>query len=81
MTSSPDRWWPRLPQQTREWLVEHNGEVLSDEAVLDLSRVAGPVSADPWWVGHRGPDGVYLSDECVDWVEAVANGETPEGVG
>lgn len=34
--------------------------------------VAGSVSE----VGESGSDGVFLSDEAVDWIEATANDES-----
>ncbi|MGN6635360.1 MAG: hypothetical protein ACTHJ6_07850 [Oryzihumus sp.] len=35
------------------------------------------MASDAWWVGKGGPTGSYLSDEAVDWIEEVANGEIP----
>jgi hypothetical protein len=29
-------------------------------------------------VGENGPNGFYLSDAGIDWIEAVANGEVPD---
>jgi hypothetical protein len=31
-----------------------------------------------WWVGENGPNGFYLSDAGIDWIETVANGEAPD---
>ena len=28
------------------------------------------------WIGTSGPDGLYLSDKAVDWIEKIANDET-----
>jgi hypothetical protein len=36
------------------------------------------VPSDAWWVGDNGPEGCYLSDAGIDWIEEVANGEIPE---
>ncbi|HKU10662.1 MAG TPA: hypothetical protein VJQ61_05475 [Sinomonas sp.] len=44
-------WWPKLRPETRNWLIEHNGEklpsgvLLSDEAVDWIEEVAN--DADP----------------------------------
>ncbi len=71
-------WWPLLQQESRDWLVAHNGEALSTLVLDDLARVGGPVPSEGWWVGENGPNGFYLSDAGIDWVEAVANGEVPD---
>jgi len=75
---SLDVLWPLLEQESRDWLVAHNGEALSTLVLDDLERVGGSVPSDGWWVGENGPDGFYLSDAGIDWVEAVANGEMPD---
>ena len=36
------------------------------------------MTGDAWWVDRTGADGLYLSDAAVDWIDEVANGETPE---
>jgi hypothetical protein len=71
-------WWPLLHQETRDWLVAHNGEALSTPVLDDLARVGGPEPSGAWWVGDNGPNGFYLSDAGIDWVEAKANGESPD---
>jgi hypothetical protein len=76
--SSIEDWWPRLPQETRDWLVANNGDEVPTSVVEDITRAGGSVATDAWWVSHTGPTGVYLSDEAVDWIEAVANGEMPQ---
>ena len=75
---SLEGWWPLLHDESRDWLIAHNGEALSDPVLHDLKRVSGSVPSEDWWVGDSGPDGFYLSDAGIDWVEAVANGETPD---
>ena len=35
------------------------------------------MGTDAWWIGQNGPTGFSLSDAAVDWIEEVANGETP----
>ncbi|WP_422390654.1 hypothetical protein [Arthrobacter sp. N1] len=70
-----DEWWAAVLPETRQWLGDHNGEALSPEVAADISRVGGLIAADPWWIGERGPDGVFLSDAATDWIEARANAE------
>ena len=77
MSASLEEWWPRLPQETRDWLIANNGDVLTASVVEEITRAGGSVTTNAWWVGQDGPSGSYLSDEAVDWVEAVANGEVP----
>ena len=74
---SIEQWWPRLSPETRGWLIQHNGEPLPAEVVDEISDVGGEPSSEAWWVGEQRPDGLHLSDDAVDWVEAVANGEEP----
>ena len=71
-------WWPLLQQESRDWLIANNGDALSTPVLDDIARVGGPVPWDAWWVGENGPNGFYLSDAGIDWIEAVANGEVPE---
>jgi len=74
-------WWPRVPPQTRAWLVEHNGESLPADVVAAIVTAGGVATPGAWWVGSAGPGGFSLSDAAVDWVEAVANGEAPPAPG
>ncbi|WP_158865801.1 hypothetical protein [Leifsonia sp. AG29] len=71
-------WWPRLPESARRWLIDHNGEAIPAGVVADIESAGGVVDSKEWWVGGRGPDGLYLSDHAIDWVEAVANDEDGE---
>ncbi|UKA58640.1 hypothetical protein [Arthrobacter sp. FW306-2-2C-D06B] len=75
---SIEHWWPKLKPSTQKWLIENNGDVVSPDVVAEIAHVGGVITSDAWWVGESGPSGFYLSDEAVDWVEAVANGEVPE---
>jgi len=68
--------WPALDTQTREWLVEHNGEPLMP-AILDALIGANGGSLDAAWLAEDDGDGPVLIDDAVDWIEAVANGESP----
>ncbi len=75
---SIEAWWPNLPPASRDWLIDNNGDAVPVEVVDDIVAAGGTVSKDASWVGEVGPEGVYLSDAAIDWVEEVANGETPE---
>lgn len=81
MSASIEQWWPRLPQEARDWLIADNGDVVPASVVDEITRAGGRVATDAWWVGEHGPAGFFLSDAAVDWVEAVANDETPDGPG
>jgi hypothetical protein len=76
--ASLEEWWPRLSQASRDWLIANNGDAVPSAVTEEIARAGGSVAADAWWVGQTGPDGCYLSDEAVDWIEEVANGELPE---
>ncbi|EWT01358.1 hypothetical protein N865_08530 [Intrasporangium oryzae NRRL B-24470] len=78
---SIEQWWPALQPSTREWLIANNGDVVPPHVVEEIARAGGDVTSDAWWVGQKGPSGFSLSDAAIDWVEAVANGETPEAPG
>lgn len=75
---SLEAWWPLLQSDTRDWLIANNGDALATAILDDIARVGGPLPADAWWVGDNGPDGFYLSDAGIDWIETVANGEVPD---
>ncbi|MBK8460879.1 MAG: hypothetical protein WAS07_02520 [Micropruina sp.] len=59
-------WWPKIPKKSRQFLVANNGDAVPGDIVAQIVRAGGEIS------------GSYLSDEAVDWVEAVANGEEPD---
>ena len=71
-------WWPLVPPATRDWLIANNGDRLSASVLDDIAKVGGPPPADGWWVGSNGPNGCYLSDAGIGWIETVANGEVPD---
>lgn len=77
MPTSIEAWWPRLSQETRDWLVAHNGDEVTPTVMAEINRAGGLVSTDAWGAGHDTPQGAYLPDDVVDWIEAVANGEVP----
>jgi hypothetical protein len=64
---NPEEWWPRLQPATREWLMANNGDVLSADVVSELTAAGRSVATD------------QLSDDEIDWIEAVANREEPAG--
>ena len=66
-----ETWWPLLQPDTRRWLIDNNGDVVPAPILDEITRVAGPVTADTWWVGENGPSGFQLSDAAVDWIEEV----------
>ena len=45
--------------------------------IAEITRAGGLVGTEAWWIGQNGPTGFSLSDAAVDWIEEVANGETP----
>lgn len=57
------QWWPKLESSTQKWLVDNNGDTIPPHVIAEIAAAGGP-------------DG-GLSDADVDWVEAVANEETP----
>ena len=69
--------WPLLEQDSRDWLIANNGDVLSAAVLEDIARANGSVPRDGWWGLTEGPTGFQLSDAGIDWIEAVANGEVP----
>ncbi|BBE23998.1 hypothetical protein MN0502_28810 [Arthrobacter sp. MN05-02] len=70
-----DQWWNDVMPETRQWLVGNNGAALTPEVVADISRAGGLIASDSWWMGERGPEGVFLSDAATDWIEERANNE------
>lgn len=59
-------WWPKIRRESRQWLMENNGDAVRGDIRQEIVRAGGEIN------------GSYLSDEAVDWVEAVANGEEPD---
>ncbi len=74
---SIEEWWPKLEPSTQKWLIENNGDAVPPDVTAEITRAGGLITSDEWWVGRSGPLGFYFSDEAVDWIEAVANGEAP----
>jgi hypothetical protein len=59
-------WWTKLRRESRQWLLDNNGDAVPSSILNEIVKAGGQTN------------GSYLSDETVDWVEAVANGETPD---
>lgn len=68
-------WWPRLGPDARAGLIAHNGELVSPDIADQILATGSPTTSDAWWVGEAAPEGLYLSDAAVDWIEAAANEE------
>ncbi len=75
---SIEQWWPKLRPPTREWLIENYGDAVSAEVVAEITAAGGAITSDGWWVGQSGPSGFYISDEGVDWIEAIGGDEDRE---
>ncbi|WP_245673009.1 hypothetical protein [Aldersonia kunmingensis] len=72
-----DAWWPRLTDESRNWLMDHNGEPLDPSVKRDVLDV-NDGNVDPsWWAGESTEGQSELTDEAIDWIEAVANGAPP----
>lgn len=75
---SIEQWWPKLQPSTREWLIRNNGDAVPPGIVHEITDAGGIVDGGEWWVGQGDGSGFYFSDRAIDWIEAVANDETPE---
>jgi hypothetical protein len=68
-------WWATLDSEAKAWLIAHNGEPVSPEMLSRIVAAGGSVTPSASWIGESGPDGFFLSDEAVDWIESAANEE------
>lgn len=75
---SIEQWWPKLEPSTRQWLIDNNGDAVPEDVVDEIIAAGGVTDSVAWWVGQSGPSGFYFSDEAVDWIETVGNGEATE---
>jgi len=75
---SIEAWWPRLSRSTQQWLEDNNGDLVPEDVVAEITEAGGAIAPDAWWIGEVHEQGITLSDDAVDWVEAIANAETPE---
>lgn len=73
-----DAWWGQLSSETRDWLMANNGGPVPPALVEQIKRAGGPAVSDPWWgASDDDPAEVMLPDAAVDWVEEIANAESP----
>lgn len=64
-------WWHTLDPATREALIANNGDALTPEQVEEIANAGRPIEPDA--------DGeFFLTDGEVDWIEAMANDESPD---
>lgn len=71
-------WWPQLDTETKQWMIGNNGDAVPAEILERIMAVAGDSAAHAPWVGSEDAEGIFLSDQAVDWIEATANGESPD---
>jgi hypothetical protein len=74
---SIDVWWPRLQPATRDWLIANNGDDVPATIVDEISAAGGPAGTDGWWRAHDESTGPHMPDAATDWIEELANDETP----
>ncbi|WP_253182782.1 hypothetical protein [Arthrobacter sp. SW1] len=71
------KWWLRLTPDTREWLINNNGDAVPRHIIAEIVEAGGSISSEAWWSGETTPEGFHFSDEAVDWIETAANSELP----
>lgn len=69
-------WWTSLDEDTRDWLIAHNGETVVEPWAERILAAAREVDPNAVWL-DIGRTGITLDDEAVDWIEARANDEDP----
>ncbi len=67
------QWWPKLESSTQKWLVDNNGDTIPPHVIVEIAAAGGPGGG----LSDTDLSDGGLSDADVDWVEAVANEETP----
>ena len=60
-------WCDQLAPGVQEWLTENNGDSVPAEIAGHILAAGGDVTI-----------GEPLPEDVVDWIEAVANGESPD---
>ena len=70
-----EAWWPRLPPETRQWLMANNGDAVPPQVVAVIAAAGGPAATDGWWASLDGSPERCMPDDAVDWIEAAANDE------
>ena len=74
---SIETWWPALKPSTREDLIANNGDAVSVAVREEIAACGGPGPSDDWWVTDDDAPEPRMPDAAIDWIEAVANDETP----
>ncbi|MDQ0732433.1 hypothetical protein [Arthrobacter sp. B1I2] len=69
-------WRPLVTDETRNWLIAHNGEPLNPQVSADILVATRGATEPEWWAGDSA-DGHQLTDAATDWIETIANGEDP----
>ena len=69
---------PLLDWTTQQWLINNNGDVVTPDALDQITAVAGEPTADTPWVGDAVPEGFSLLEEAIDWIEMTANDEVSD---
>lgn len=70
------QWWPKLQQQTRDWLIANNGDVVPPALGAEIAEAGGPPQSDTWWVPGEDGTGPVMPDDAIDWIEEFANTES-----
>lgn len=70
-------WWHELTDESRIWLIDHNGEPLDAKVKRDIFYVNGGNTDASWWAGESGEGLCELTDDAIDWIEDVANSASP----
>lgn len=68
-------WWSKLDADTKDWLVDHNGEPLTPTILDRVIAAGGSADIAEGTAGEGVAEGVQLSDAAIDWIEAAANDE------
>lgn len=71
------QWWPKLQQQTRDWLIANNGDVVPPAVMAEIAEAGGPATTDSWWVADQDATGPVMPDKAIDWIEETANEQSP----
>lgn len=72
-------WWPLLDSPTQQWLIDNNGDVVPPGILDQITAMTGQATAKDSWIQDTGHDGLFLSDEAIDWIEQTGNEEGPAG--
>ena len=67
-----------MDPSTQQWLINNNGDVVPPSILDQITAVAGVPTTDASLVGENAPEGFFLSDEAIDWIEEMGNDEVSE---